>query len=423
MNPFRRNAFLRISLVTVVVSLLSVPPVWLVSRERAEGEVVAFAQEESRRIVQASDALDLQGSQAQQHASRAARALVGGLFEIVEIYDSTGLRLAEELTATGEKLEKLLPKHTRPDTTQPAYESFHLSDGRWAMRVMVPLASAVQSGARSGYFEGVRLVPDWQSAQIQSDALVAALMAMLASLACGAVIYPVVLHLAKENERKTRLVLESHVAMMEALGRAIAKRDSDTGTHNYRVAWMAATLGEAMGLSGVDMQSLIAGSFLHDVGKIGIPDAILLKPGRLDDAEMTIMRTHVEQGQDIVQGAGWLQGAAEVVSCHHEKWDGSGYPNRLQGNRIPLAARIFAVVDVFDALSSRRPYKAPMPFEQVMVVLQEGRGSHFDPAVLDRFSLLASGIRETLNGLDEGSTQRLMTDMIERHFDTLAANA
>ena len=130
---------------------------------------------------------------------------------------------------------------------------------------------------RSGYFEGVRLVPEWQSAQIQTDALVAALMAMLASLACGAVIYPVVLHLAKENERKTRLVLESHVAMMEALGRAIAKRDSDTGAHNYRVAWMAATLGEAVGLSGVDMQSLIAGSFLHDVGKIGIPDAILLK--------------------------------------------------------------------------------------------------------------------------------------------------
>ena len=137
---------------------------------------------------------------------------------------------------------------------------------------------------------------------------------------------------------------------------------------------------------------------------------------------MTIMRTHVEQGQDIVQGAGWLQGAAEVVSCHHEKWDGSGYPNRLQGNRIPLAARIFAVVDVYDALSSRRPYKAPMPFEQVMAVLQEGRGGHFDPAVLDRFCLLAPGIRDALDGLDEASTQRLMTDMIERHFDTLTAS-
>jgi HD-GYP domain-containing protein (c-di-GMP phosphodiesterase class II) len=423
MNHFRRNAFMRISLVTAAVSLLSAPPVWYVSREHAEAEVVAFAQEESRRILQASTSLDLQGEQARQQAAQAARTLVGGLFEIVEIYDPSGNKLAEDLTPVGRELEGLLPKHTRPEISRAAYESFHLPDGRWVMRVMVPLTAPGLPGTKAGYFEGVRLVPGWQSAQIQSDALVAALMAMLASLACGAVIYPVVLHLAKENERKTRLVLESHVAMMEALGRAIAKRDSDTGTHNYRVAWMAATLGDALGLEGVDMQSLIAGSFLHDVGKIGIPDAILLKPGRLDDAEMTIMRTHVEQGQDIVQGAGWLQGAAEVVSCHHEKWDGSGYPKRLKGQDIPLAARIFAVVDVFDALSSRRPYKAPMPFEQVMAVLQEGRGSHFDPDVLDRFSAMAPAIRDTLQGRDEAATQRLMTDMIERHFDTLSASA
>ena len=151
MNHFRRTAFVRISLVTAVVSLLSAPPVWLVSRERAEAEVVAFAQEETRRIVLASDSLDLQGSQAPQHAARAARALVGGLFEIVEIYDSNGLRLAEELTTVGTVLEKQLPKHTRPDTSRPSYESFHLADGRWAMRVLVPLVSAA-NGPQGGAF-------------------------------------------------------------------------------------------------------------------------------------------------------------------------------------------------------------------------------------------------------------------------------
>jgi HD-GYP domain-containing protein (c-di-GMP phosphodiesterase class II) len=147
--------------------------------------------------------------------------------------------------------------------------------------------------------------------------------------------------------------------MMEALGRAIAKRDSDTGAHNYRVAWIAARIAERLGLSGSAMQALIAGSFLHDVGKIGIPDAILLKPGRLDEQEMDTMRTHVAQGEEIVTGMGWLDGAQAVVAAHHEKWNGSGYPRGLAGEAIPLAARIFAVADVFDALCSKRPYKEP----------------------------------------------------------------
>lgn len=116
-----------------------------------------------------------------------------------------------------------------------------------------------------------------------------------------------------------REVLDSHLAMKEALGRAIAKRDSDTGGHNYRVAWIAARIGEGMKPGGDEMQALIAGSFLHDVGKIGIPDAILLKPGRLDDGEMAVMRSHVALGEEIVAGIGWLEGAGEVVAGHHEK--------------------------------------------------------------------------------------------------------
>jgi hypothetical protein len=175
------------------------------------------------------------------------------------------------------------------------------------LRVFVPLrTSATDAKAPiTGYFEGVRVVPSWQQDQIFSDSLTMALMVGLASLACGAVLYPVVVHLSADNARKAREVLESHIAMMEALGRAIAKRDSDTGAHNYRVAWIAARIGEELGLKGSDMQALIVGSFLHDVGKIGIPDAILLKPGRLDDTEMATMRTHVAQGESMVDGIGW----------------------------------------------------------------------------------------------------------------------
>ena len=217
------------------------------------------------------------------------------------------------MTASGAAIETLLPPHQKPKGDAPDYLSMHLPDGRWALRVMVPLADA-------GYFEGVRVVPEWQRRQVRDSALSAALLAALAALLCGAAIYPVVLHLSRENEQKAREVLDSHIAMMEALGRAIAKRDSDTGAHNYRVAWTAARIAERMGFRSGAMQALIAGSFLHDVGKIGIPDAILLKPGKLDAEEFAIMRTHVAQGEDIVHGMGWLDGAHAVVAGHHEKW-------------------------------------------------------------------------------------------------------
>lgn len=420
MKSFRRLAFFRIATVTVTLSALAAPVAWYVSREAAEEQVVEFAQEEARRILTHANAIDLAGPNAPQHAGDAATTLVGGLFEIAEIYSASGQKLSEKMTPLGHELESLLPKHGKPAYSQPFYESMKLSEDRWVMRVMVPL-QPIPGGAVSGYFEGVRLIPEWQQAHIQADALAVALMVCLASLMCGAVIYPVVIHLAGENERRAQQVLESHIAMMEALGRAIAKRDSDTGTHNYRVAWIAATLGEALGLKGADMQSLIAGSFLHDVGKIGIPDGILLKPGRLDADEMAIMRTHVEQGQEIVHGAGWLEGAADVVASHHEKWDGSGYPKQLAAEAIPLSARIFAVADVYDALSSKRPYKGPMPFEQVMSILDEGRGTHFDPAVLACFEFMAPGIRDRIESLDENGIKRLMAEMIERHFDAMTA--
>ena len=421
MNQMKRKAAARIAMVTLAMAALASPLAWYVSRENAEEEVVALAQEEARRVLQREQALRLDGAQAREHAELAARQLAGGLFDIAEIYGPDGRKLAETVTEQGEKVEAVLPKHGAPRYAEAFYERLTLETGAQVLRVFVPLREAPPGGPVTGYFEGVRVLPQWQTDQIFSDALVVGLMVCLASLVCGAAMYPVVVHLASENEHKAREVLESHIAMMEALGRAIAKRDSDTGAHNYRVAWVSAILGETLGLQGAAMQSLILGSFLHDAGKIGIPDAILLKPGRLDEDEMRTMRTHVRQGEEIVTGAGWLDGARDVVACHHEKWDGSGYPRALAGEAIPLAARIFAVADVFDALSSRRPYKEPLPPEEVLRILREGRCSHFDPVVLDVFAPMATRLRRQLDGQDEGTVKALMETMVLRHFDTLSA--
>lgn len=415
MAYFERRAAWRIGLVSVALALVSAPMAWLVAAESAEREIVWLAMEESKRFLPASDHNALMGEAAASRAMVAAKGLSGGLFDIAEIYDAQGSKLAESMTLTGSHIEDQLPGHGKPGYTEASYESVKLNDGLWALRVFVPMKEAGKQGI-TGYFEGVRVVPAWQRDSIESAAIRVAGMTALAALLCGLAIFPIVLKLSRENAKKAYEILDSHIAMMEALGRAIAKRDSDTGAHNYRVAWIAARIGEESGLSGAAMQALIAGSFLHDVGKIGIPDAILLKQGKLDEDEMSIMRTHVALGEEIVHGMGWLNGAHEVVAGHHEKWDGGGYPRGLVGDAIPLSARIFAVADVFDALSSKRPYKSPFPFEKVMQILQQEAGSHFDPVVMQVFLRIAQEVNATLKDISEADARALLADKIKQHF-------
>ncbi len=415
MHPLHRRVAIRIASVSLLLAVMAGPLAWMVAREQAEEGIVSSAMEESRRVLHRQEAAPVERSGAEVRAQQDAAALVGGLFEIAEIYQSDGTRLAEAMTPLGQIIEKDIPHHNKPDYLTSFYENQPLSQDRWALRVFVPLRDAQRI---TGYFEGVRLIPSWQREQIISSALSAALMVVLASLVCGGVLYPIVIRLVADNERKAQEVLESHISMMEALGRAIAKRDSDTGAHNYRVAWISATLGEAMGLVGNKMQELIAGSFLHDAGKIGISDAILLKPGKLTPEEMDVMRTHVAMGEEIVTGAGWLAGGKEVVACHHEKWDGSGYPRQLAGEAIPLVARIFAIADVFDALCSKRPYKEPFPVELAMEILHQSSGSHFDPKLIKVFAGLSKSVHATAMNANEDEARALMGGMVHKHFRT-----
>lgn len=415
---FRKRAAIRIAVVSLLLAAVASTVSWYIELEATEEGTVAIAMEESKRILHKNNAVNLIGPDASEHAAAAAEIIAGGLFDIAEIYDQTGKKLAESTTDIGEGVETLLPSHQAPKYRESSYQSIHLDDGRWLLRVFVPLFNADVGAADhvNGYFEGVRVIPDWQKEHMLAGSLRVALMACLASVLCGLALYPVVVYLASENERKARDLLDSYVSMMEALGRAIAKRDSDTGAHNYRVAWIATRIAEKMGLDGSHMQALIAGSFLHDVGKIGIPDAILLKPGKLNDHEFTIMRSHVRQGEEIVAGMGWLDGASSVVAGHHEKWNGSGYPRQLSGEAINSEARIFAVADVFDALCSKRPYKEAMSYEDAMTILNRDSGTHFDPSVMDVFRPMAREIYDRLEGCSENEVRELLMERVRRHF-------
>jgi HD-GYP domain-containing protein (c-di-GMP phosphodiesterase class II) len=413
MISFKRKAALGIAAVSLALAALAGAAAWLIARDKAEDSLVTVTVEEIRRLMR-NDAFRLEGLQAPLYAQVAAQALVAGKFDIASIYTANGALLAEQMSPEGRALDKELAPRAPPAYAQAFFESRRLAGDRRLLRVFVPLYSVEQR--LSGYVEGARLVPDWQLALIDSDARKVALLVALTALLCGGALYALFIRLFSASQRRTRELLESHLSMMEALGHAIARRDSDTGAHNYRVAWIAATLAQAVGLHGRRMRELIVGSFLHDVGKIGIPDSVLLKPDRLSDEEMKVMRAHVGMGEEIVAGAGWVESGRAVVAGHHEKWDGSGYPRGLAGEDIALVARIFAIADVFDALCSRRPHKQPMPFDAVMQAMNDESGKHFDPHLLKVFSASAADIYRTLVDSTEEQAKTMLEAMVHKHF-------
>lgn len=214
--------------------------------------------------------------------------------------------------------------------------------------------------------------------------------------------------LEEKVQQRTRELEQSRREVIYCLARAAELRDNDTGNHVIRVGRFAGIIAKHLGLPEWYANDIELAAQLHDVGKIAVPDSILLKPGKLEPEEFDIIQNHVKFGRQIIQphsladaqkmrthvvvgsemlrdGSSLMRLAASIAQSHHEKFDGSGYPIGLAGEDIPLEGRITAVADVFDALSSERPYKKAMPRQKCFEILEEGRGTHFDPAVLDAF--------------------------------------
>ncbi len=177
---------------------------------------------------------------------------------------------------------------------------------------------------------------------------------------------------------------------LEGWGKAVELRDQETEQHTLRVTQLTLKLAMALGLSDQELLNIRRGALLHDIGKMGIPDAILNKPGPLTDEEKQIMQKHVQYAYDMLSPIEYLRPALDIPYAHHEKWDGSGYPRGLKGKEIPLAARIFAIIDVWDALRSNRPYREAWPDEKVMEYIRSQAGTHFDPEIVEVFLQLAA---------------------------------
>lgn len=282
--------------------------------------------------------------------------------------------------------------------------------------VHLAVSLADSRGRVAAYAESVYAVSQKVQDDIRASMFGTVGLVVLVVLSTTLLLYPVIIRLLKRATDLSVHLQEANLETLRVLGSAIAKRDSDTDKHNYRVTIYTVRLAEAFGLSGAAIRPLIKGAMLHDVGKIGIRDAVLLKPGALTDAEYREMQTHVQHGRDIVAQASWLSDAVEVISGHHERYDGSGYDHGRAGAEIPLAARLFAVVDVFDALTSERPYKAAYGFDEAMRLLELGRGVQFDPAVLDAFRRIARALYDEVAHSAEAELKDCLQGIFQTYF-------
>ena len=263
-----------------------------------------------------------------------------------------------------------------PDLTDQSLEFSHnslVTDERFAAYVAVPLMA-------KGEVKGVLEI--FQRASLELDDDWMSFLEMLASQAALAIDNALLF----EGLEKVNIELTlAYDATIEGWSQALELRDQETQGHSVRVLDLTLRLAAEMGISSKDLQDIHRGVLLHDIGKMGIPDSILHKPGKLTDEEWEIMHEHPKYAYDMLAPIAYLRNSLDIPYCHHEKWDGSGYPRGLSGETIPLPARIFAIVDVFDALTSDRPYRDAWSKEETLDYIREQSGTHFDPRLVEIF--------------------------------------
>lgn len=345
---------------------------------------------------------------------RAEEFLFTSGFINVKIYDAAEAKLVDVVKPGMAARAAGFPEqvHNLARGSESHHHTFW-SGGRPLVQLLLPLD---QGRTRVGYFEGLYEVDTATAKSITSDLAKVLALALTVVVITTIALYPVIVSLNAGLARLSSALMHSNLELMEVLGSAVAARDSGTYVHNYRVTIYAVRLAEALGLTPEDIRRLIAGAFLHDVGKIGVSDSILLKPEGLSDKEASAMHAHVLLGVEIISRASWLESARDVVEFHHEKFDGSGYARGLAGEAIPLNARIFAVVDVFDALTSVRPYKKALPFKDAMARVCAGRGSHFDPRIVDAFAHIGRRLFDEIHGTSEAGMHARLRQLVETYY-------
>lgn len=427
-NPQRihRNLIVRISVTGFIISVLFGFAAWQYGKKDIRQEILLGAKNGfkmlNNRIRDLFDnPKELKSSAIQHELDRLMserRNIQLGMVIWVGIYDLNGKRIAQIRDDTYEHIEwvEKLAGQVQGKIRKHGHLEFIVYDIENVPHVQI--ISPIKNGLNelSAYGESFFTVSSDTLDNLRNRAFNLALSAMFVVIVTTALLYPVIINLLNRVSSLSARLFEANLEILKVLGSAVAKRDSDTDSHNYRVTIISVKLAEVCELSRDDIRRLIKGAFLHDVGKIGIEDEILHKPGRLTEDEFQLMKKHVAYGIDIVNKAEWIKEAVDIVGYHHEKFDGSGYDGGIEGSVVPKIARIFTIADVFDALTSRRPYKEPYSYDETMDIIRAGRGNHFDPSLVDAFESIAKLIYKNYAGREDQQLMEELNIIIKKYF-------
>ncbi len=420
------NLILRIGVTACIISVIFGFGAWQYGKKDIGREILMRAEngfkmlnDEIRDLL--NDPNNLKTAAIQRHLEHIMserRNVKLGLFVWVGIYDLNEKRIAQVIDKTYEHIEwvEKLIRQAPGDFRSHKHMKFNVVKLEEIPHVQIISPIKNSLGELAAYGETVFAVSSDTLNGLRKRAIHLALLAIFIVVVTTGLLYPVIIHLLNRVSSLSARLFEANLEILKVLGSAVAKRDSDTDSHNYRVTIISVKLAETCGFSKEDIRRLIKGAFLHDVGKIGIEDDILHKPGRLTTDEFQLMKKHVAYGIDIVNKAEWIKEAVDVVGYHHEKYDGSGYNSGIDGGTVPRIARIFAIADVFDALGSRRPYKEPLSYDETMEILRAGRGNHFDPEYVDAFELISRSIYENYAGREDEGLVEELNDIIKKYF-------
>ncbi len=410
----KKKLIIRLGFVWIGLSLILGTAVYFLEHKKIDFYIKNLAHEEVNKFV-TTDALHLIDNPGNEKIlNDIKKYFERSNFTIAKIQGKNKEQIIKLTKTEVYSLENILNKHKHDLLTSNDFQhdSIH-SSGKMYVHVSAPLNN---NGSLTGYFEGIFKVESGIMSDINSRILFSQIMVITIILIVTVVFYPIVIYLNKNLVKFSIDLSHANIGMLEVLGNAIAKRDSDTNIHNYRVTLYSIKLGESIGLNNDEMRELIKGAFLHDVGKIAISDTILLKSGKLTDPEFEIMKTHVTHGEEIINDYEWLKDAVNIVRYHHEKFNGSGYMQGLKEDDIPVTVRIFSISDVFDALTSKRPYKESLSLEKSLNILSDGRGTHFDPELLDCFMKIAQDLYSSFHDSGEKFLKKTLQDHLLTYF-------
>jgi HD-GYP domain-containing protein (c-di-GMP phosphodiesterase class II) len=314
-------------------------------------------------------------------------------------------------SADAARWRKKIPPDELFSGTKTGY-LFHEFQDRIYLQIF---ATANDDNVPQGFFEVMVKVDEEWVKLMKADRLVGLLIVIGTIMTLGVVLYPLLSASYRKLQQIGRKLLMSNLYTIVALGNAIEQRDNETELHNFRVTYYSLGIAEQLKLPLEIIRTILKGSLLHDVGKIGVPDNILLKPGNLSEAEFAVMHKHSESGMQIIKDIPFLEDARDIILYHHEKFDGSGYPYGLAGEQIPLVARIFSVADVFDALASERPYKPSFSYE-ASIEMMKSNAAQFDSQVLQSFLKISEQMYKEMQHMTVKHMEAQLKERALRYF-------